>query len=129
MSKQDSNKPAEPKTAEEAIARGGVQVSKLKPDTRLIIETSTGTMYTVSLVDEFTGLIQFYSTDPRFRTRPPVHCYFVASWMDREGKLSVPDWIVKLGRMQFRFRDGHVLTAPVIGATVEGNGWHYEVIK
>ena len=129
MSKNDSNEKPEkpPTTPEEAIARGGVQVSRLKPNNRVLIDTTVGTLFTLKLLDEFSNLVEIWSTDPKFRTRQPVVCYFLCSWVDARGDLTVPDWVLRGARMQFRFRDADMLSGAVSGVTVEGTGWHYKL--
>ena len=126
MSKNTSNNLITP---EDWIARGGFTMSKMQPGVSALIESTVGVMYTLRLVDPFTNLIEFYSTDNIFRRDPAKRCYFIASYAGSRGSIAIPDWVVKDGRMLIKFSDADFLCHPVRSALLEGPNWKYEVIN
>jgi len=124
-----NKKNSKPLTTEDYIARGGFTVSRMRPDTIALIESVVGDMYTLRLVDPAANLVEFYSSEEAMRHHPPRRCYFLASWMDRAGLVSIPDWVVKDGRMLLQFSDANYLCHPVRAALLEGPNWKYEVIS
>lgn len=100
----------------------GVDVSKLRVGTVLIVETLTW-MYQVTVHDPFLGTVSLESGDPSFSGD---------SLYEFQGAIvtktkTIPLWIGKGMPMAIRFRDGVRISAPVQSVTVCGDGWHYEV--
>ena len=123
-----SDTPKASTTAEEMIARGGFIVSRLKLDTRIVIESNVGTLYTLTVKNPSERFVEVYATDPVFKRYPPKLGIYLESWSTKLGGIVIPDWIVKDGRMLIRFRDANFLSEPVATVLLEGNGWKYEVI-
>ena len=124
--------PAEEKTAQEIKARPSFDVTRLKTGTKALIESTNGTLYTISIVTPEEGLIEVYSVDPVFQPHPPKKAKFLGSQMNRAcdppGDV-FPNLVVKGARMMFKFADANFLTEPVTTALLEGEGWHYEAIQ
>ena len=123
-----SETPKAPATAEEMKADGGFVVSRLKPNTRIVIESNVGTLYTLTVKKPTDRLVEVYSTDPVFKRFPPKLGVYSESWSAKNGGIVIPDWIVKNGRMLIRFADANFLSEPVATALLEGDGWKYEAI-
>jgi hypothetical protein len=109
------------------MKKRGFSLTTLRPGTRILIESTIGTLYELTLVHPEWRLVEVYSTDPLFRSSPPKRGHFVESWSEKSGGVKVPDWIVKGGRMLFKFADASFLSEEVASIRLEGDGWHYEL--
>jgi len=109
-----------------------VDLTRLKPGTKALIESTNGTLYTLTVLDPDQRLIEVYSVDPVFFPHPPKRAQFVGSQTHRAGDPAgevFPSCVVKGARMLFKFADANFLSEPVTTARLEGTGWFYEAIE
>jgi len=124
-----NNSKKTPTTTEDLIARGGFMISKMRPDTVALIETTVGVLYTLRLVDPITNLIHFTSTDEGMRQSGPQPCHFSSSWTDRTGRIAIRDWVIKDCMFLLKFKHEGWLSHPVRSCLLEAPNWKYEVIS
>ncbi len=117
-----------PKTTEQVTAefraKPGIDILKLTPGLRIIVET-TQMVYEMDVTHPNIGYVRLFSTDARLRNG--VTGELLESTYDIKGTVSLPRWIGKELRMQFRFHNGIYSCSPAVTARVSGPDWYVDV--
>lgn len=89
-------------TLQELRSEPGIDISRLAAGTTILVETTQG-VYEIVVIEPRISLVEITGTDPRLKK--PVTGQLLASNYDAEGKVSLPNWIGKNLRMQFKFHN------------------------
>lgn len=98
---------------------GGVDVSKLKPDTRIKLRTQN-TEYNITVIEKDKIVIQ----GGRFFPTPMEGRLNGSTW---GGSMIKLNWIGFDMRMELVFKEGRIQTSPVKNVIVSSNDWQYEL--
>lgn len=115
-----------PITKESLIAKGGVDLVKREKGDSILMDSATGSLYQVTIVDPDERIVAFWSSEPLFRREKPKIGRYVESRSLRNGGVVVEDWIIKACRMVIQFADTVFISEPVMTAHVEGKNWTYD---
>lgn len=115
--------------ANEVLPGDGFDISRLKPGTKVLVESDKGSLYSFRVINSFLKHLELISTDAAFKTSRPQMCNFAESWAEIHGGIVVPNWIVRGYYMIFRTRTIDIVSGPVKSALLEGPGWSYEAIE
>jgi hypothetical protein len=97
-------------------------ISKLKSLAKVILETDTGVLYQLVVVDPEHSLVQISCGDPACRLDPPRVCKVLGAEVGH----TIEPTIQKDRRLVIRFADVDFVLGPIVSAFVEGAGWHYD---
>ena len=121
-------------TLEILRARPGIDASRQKEGTGVIIEAGTQIYHLRLLPKPKHVLVELSGTDPRIRPAKPGKTdfpsnlgQFLGSVYDPEGKVFLDQWIGQELCMVIRFKNGTLTCPPSKSATVIGEGWRYDV--
>lgn len=116
-------------TAESLKKNGGVDLTKLKAGTKILVETTAG-VYEIEVIEPLTGNVSVKATMSPFAAQKPTFTTLERSIWDDKGLITLPFWIGKSMRMVFRDDDGKLFaTHSVMSARVESRDgdWTWEV--
>lgn len=115
-------------------ARPGIDVSRQKEGTGVIIEAGTQIYHLRLLPKDGRVLVELSGTDPRLRQRKagdpdyPINTgLFLGSAHDPQGTVFLDDWIGADLCMAIRFKNGVLTCPPTKSATVVGENYRYDV--
>ncbi len=115
-------------TAAEALtalkAQPGIDITKQKAGTRIIVETDS-LLFELKILDPFRCLVEVTSTAPQLR-EPTVGQYLRGIYV-LDASVGIDHWIGRTMQMFLRFRNGDFLTGPVVAASLSGPGWTFDV--
>ena len=115
-------------TAESLKKNGGVDLTKLKVGTTILVETTAG-VYEIEVIEPLTGEVSVKATMSPFTAQPTLTLLERSIWDDK-GNITIPFWIGKSMRMVFRDDEGKLFaTHSVMSAKVEcrDGDWTWEV--
>lgn len=98
-------------------------ISRLKALTRIILETDTGSLYQLTVMEPEISVVQLSCYDPACRIDPPQTCQVLGAEV---GKKIAPG-IEQYRRLVVRCSDVDYVFGPIVGATVCGAGWTYDL--
>ena len=116
-------------TAESLKKNGGVDLTKLKVGTTILVETTAG-VYEIEVIEPLTGEVSVKATMSPFTAQKPTLTLLERSIWDDKGNITIPFWIGKSMRMVFRDDEGKLFaTHSVMSAKVESRDgdWTWEV--
>jgi hypothetical protein len=102
----------------------GVDLTKLKPNTRLMLETD-GAIYEMVVLRPELSIVQISSTDPALK-QPQVGQFVCAQDSDPPD-VTIPGWVGKDLLMCLRFKNGYFLSAQIRSIEIITPNWHYTV--
>lgn len=98
-------------------------ISKLKALTKIILETDTGLLYQLVVIEPEHGIVTIWGGDPAARIEPPRTCKVRGSEVGH----TIEPAILQGRRIVFQFADVAALIGPVVSCVIEGAGWHYDL--
>lgn len=116
-------------TPETLRKKGGVDLTKLNPGVKILVETTVG-IYELVITDPSTGGVSVKATVPPFEAGISIDTRLDRSIWDDKGKIFIPHWIGKSMRMVFVDSKSQLFaTHSVVSAKVESaeGDWTYEV--
>ena len=113
-----------PQTRAMLEAQPFIDVRKLAPDTKILVEAGPY-IYELRILDG-SGGVEVTSSDPRLKG--PIVGYYLSGFYDADDIITLPWRIAPALRMKIRVRVcSFYLSAPVLSASLAGKGYHYEV--
>lgn len=116
-------------TPETLREKGGVDLTKLSPGVKILVETTAG-IYELTVTDPERGGVTVKATVIPFQAGVNIGTQLERSIWDDKGDVSIPFWIGKAMMMVFRDSEGKLFaTHSVMSAKVESadGDWTYEV--
>ena len=105
-----------------------VDISKLAPGTRLIVETDRS-VWNFTVRDAQRLLVDVQGTDAIVRGKPPVIGQLTDAVEPIENGRVLKGHLVKGWKFLMTFANVILVGNPVVTTLVEGKGWHYEAIE
>lgn len=110
----------------ELRAKPGIDITKLEAGTVVVVETTTGGIFELTVVNPEKGLAEITGTDPHFHRS--VVGQLLCSSAEPDGDVKVPNWIGETLCMHLRFLDCTFVCCNAHAATVIGtSGWRFDV--
>jgi hypothetical protein len=115
-------------TPEEALkalkAQPGIDLTRQRKGTKIMVETDNH-LFEITVLNPASGLVEVSSTLPLLR-ESTVGQYLRGVYA-LDANVGLDAWIGRTLQMFIRFRNGNLMSAPVIAASVIGPGWTYDV--
>lgn len=97
----------------------GIRLSKLKPGTK-IVATTRNNVYRITVLGDSKIVVQ----GGKYFPEPVEQLFYGSTW---GGSMIKTDWIGHEMRMEISTQNRPIVTTPVLGAVIYGEGWEFKM--